>query len=85
MLLQATKQQKKNPTIVFGQEAPSLRKTFYTKLLPLFRSTRPQGKRLSEKTRHLNCTHLLSSFRTSRGYRCRPFFPPVLAFNFYRA
>ena len=30
-------------------------------------------------------THLLSSFRTSRGHRCRPFFPPVLAFNFYRA
>ena len=22
---------------------------------------------------------------TSRGHRCRPFFPPVLAFNFYRA
>ena len=27
----------------------------------------------------------LSSFWTSRGHRCRPFFPPVLAFNFYRA
>ena len=27
-------------------------------------------------------THLLSSFWTSRGHRCRPFFPPVLAFNF---
>ena len=30
-------------------------------------------------------THLLSSFWTSRGHRCRPFFPPVLAFNFCRA
>ena len=30
-------------------------------------------------------TLLLSSFWTSRGHRCRPFFPPVLAFNFYRA
>ena len=28
---------------------------------------------------------LLSSVCTSRGYRCRPFSPPVLAFNFYRA
>ena len=28
---------------------------------------------------------LLSSFWTSRGHRCRPFSPPVLAFNFYRA
>ena len=28
-------------------------------------------------------TFLLSSFRTSRGHRCRPFFPSVLAFNFY--
>ena len=27
-------------------------------------------------------TLLLSSFWTSRGHRCRPFFPPVLAFNF---
>ena len=27
----------------------------------------------------------LSSFWTSRGHRCRPFSPPVLAFNFYRA
>ena len=26
-------------------------------------------------------TLLLSSFWTSRGHRCRPFFPPVLAFN----
>ena len=25
------------------------------------------------------------NFRTSRGHRCRPFFPPVLAFNFFRA
>ena len=25
------------------------------------------------------------SFWTSRSHRCRPFFPPVLAFNFYRA
>ena len=24
-------------------------------------------------------------FWTSRGHRCRPFSPPVLAFNFYRA
>ena len=30
-------------------------------------------------------TLLLSSFWTSRGHRCRPFSPPVLAFNFYRA
>ena len=30
-------------------------------------------------------TLLLSSFWTSRGHRCRPFFPPVLAFNFHRA
>ena len=30
-------------------------------------------------------THLLSSSWTSRGHRCRPFFPPVLAFNFHRA
>ena len=30
-------------------------------------------------------TLLLSSFWTSRGHRCRPFFPPVLAFSFYRA
>ena len=30
-------------------------------------------------------TTLLSSFWTSRGCRCRPFSPPVLAFNFYRA
>ena len=30
-------------------------------------------------------TPLLSSFWTSRGHRCRPFYPPVLAFNFYRA
>ena len=28
---------------------------------------------------------LLSSFWTSRGHRCRPFSPPVLAFNYYRA
>ena len=27
-------------------------------------------------------THLLSSFWTSRVHRCRPFSPPVLAFNF---
>ena len=29
------------------------------------------------------CSHLLvlSSFWTSRGHRCRPFSPPVLAFN----
>ena len=27
-------------------------------------------------------TQSLSSFWTSRGHRCRPFFPPVLAFNF---
>ena len=27
----------------------------------------------------------LSSFWTSRGHRCRPFSPPVLAFKFYRA
>ena len=27
----------------------------------------------------------LSSFWTSRGHRCRRFFPPVLVFNFYRA
>ena len=30
-------------------------------------------------------TLLLSSFWTSRGHRCRPFSPHVLAFNFYRA
>ena len=30
-------------------------------------------------------TLLLSSFWTSRGHRCRPFSPPVLAFKFYRA
>ena len=30
-------------------------------------------------------TLLLPSFWTSRGHRCRPFFPPILAFNFYRA
>ena len=30
-------------------------------------------------------TLLLSSFWTSRGHRCRPFSPPALAFNFYRA
>ena len=30
-------------------------------------------------------TLLLPSFWTSRGHRCHPFFPPVLAFNFYRA
>ena len=30
-------------------------------------------------------TLLLSSFWTSRGHRCRPFSPPVIAFNFYRA
>ena len=30
-------------------------------------------------------TLLLSRFRTSRGHRCRPFSPSVLAFNFYRA
>ena len=30
-------------------------------------------------------TLLFSSFWTSRGHRCRPFPPPVLAFNFYRA
>ena len=30
-------------------------------------------------------THLLSSFWLRRGHRCRPFSPPVLAFNFYRA
>ena len=28
---------------------------------------------------------LLSSFWTTRGHRCRPFSPPVLALNFYRA
>ena len=27
-------------------------------------------------------THLLFSFWTSRGHRCRPFSPPALAFNF---
>ena len=31
------------------------------------------------------CTLLLSSFWTSHGHRCPPFFPPVLAFNFYSA
>ena len=31
------------------------------------------------------CTLLLSSFWTSRGHRCRPFSPPVVAFNFYPA
>ena len=30
-------------------------------------------------------TLLLSSFWTSRGHRCRPFSPPVLAFNCHRA
>ena len=30
-------------------------------------------------------THLLPSFWTSRGHRCRPFSPPVFAFNLYRA
>ena len=30
-------------------------------------------------------TLVLSSFWTSRGQKCRPFFPPVLAFNLYRA
>ena len=30
-------------------------------------------------------THLLYSFWTSRGYRCRAFSPPVLALNFYFA
>ena len=30
-------------------------------------------------------TLLLSSFWTSRGHRCPFFFPPVLAFSFYRA
>ena len=30
-------------------------------------------------------TLLLSSFWTSRGHRCRPFSPPVFAFDFYRA
>ena len=30
-------------------------------------------------------TLLLSSFRTSRGHRCRPFSHPVVAFNVYRA
>ena len=30
-------------------------------------------------------THLLSTFWTSLGHMGRPFFPPVLAFNFYRA
>ena len=30
-------------------------------------------------------TLVLPSSWTSRGHRCRPFFPPVLAFNFYRA
>ena len=30
-------------------------------------------------------TLLLCSFWTSRGHGCRPFFPPVLAFDFYRA
>ena len=30
-------------------------------------------------------TLILSSFWTSRGHRCRPFYPPVFAFNFYRA
>ena len=29
--------------------------------------------------------YLLSSFWTSRGHRCRPSSPPVLAFSFYRA
>ena len=29
-------------------------------------------------------TLLLFIFWTSRGHRCRPFSPPVLAFNFYR-
>ena len=32
-----------------------------------------------------NLTLQVSSFWTSRGRRCRPFSPPVLAFNFYRA
>ena len=34
---------------------------------------------------YIFCTLLLSSFWTRRCHRCRPFFPPVLAFNFYRA
>ena len=32
----------------------------------------------------LHTIHLLSSFWTSRGHRCLPFSPPVLAFIFYR-
>ena len=33
------------------------------------------------------CSHFNfpASEQTRRGHRCRPFFPPVLAFNFYRA
>ena len=33
---------------------------------------------------YIYCTLLTSNFWTSRGHRCRPFSPPVLAFNFYR-
>ena len=34
---------------------------------------------------HFLHTQLFSSFLTSRGHKCRPFSPPVLAFNFHRA
>ena len=38
-------------------------------------------------TFQLNSLEVLPSaiFWTSRGHRCRPFSPPVRAFNFYRA
>ena len=31
------------------------------------------------------CAVVLFNFSTGRGHRCRPFFPPVLSFIFYRA
>ena len=43
------------------------------------------SKYLFKKDVFFFSTFLLFSFWTSRGHRCRPFFPPVLAFNFYRA
>ena len=61
----------------------------YQKTLPHYQvilpTTVPSNPTIGYFFPSFSRTRLLSSFWTSRGHRCRPFFPPVFASNFYRA